>query len=94
MEGSIKIRAQVKEVGELEQIRRTTKPDMYKRLISLSTADGQLLYAEIRNSGLKTLDRSGIVEGTIVDVEISFQGSEKADGKKYNNILIRNITRV
>lgn len=85
--------AQVTEIGELDQIRRTTKPDLYKRILRLETSDAQVLYAEIRNAALKVLDREGIIEGTIVEVSISFQGSMKGD-KRYNNILITSIKRV
>lgn len=84
------MRAQVTEIGELIQIRRTTKPDLYKRLILLKTSDGQSLYAEIRNNTLKVLDREGVVEGTIVDVTLSFQSSYKGENT-YNNILIQSI---
>lgn len=93
MENKIILVAQVKEIGELVQIRRTTKPDMYKKVLTLETSDGQILFPEIRNNTLKVLDREGIIEGTIVEVQLSFQGSEKG-GNKYNNILIQNIKKV
>lgn len=93
MEQKLVLTAEVKQIDELIQIRRTTKPDMYKRVLTLETSDGQILFPEIRNNTLKVLDREGIIEGTIVEVQISFQGSEKG-GNKYNNILIQNIKKI
>lgn len=85
--------AKVTEIGDLIQIRRTTKPDMFKKVITLETEDNQILYPEIRNTGLKILEREGITIGDTVDIEYTFQGAEK-DGKKYNNILIQSIKRI
>ncbi len=85
--------AKITEIGELIQIRRTTKPDMYKRVLTLETEDSQILYPEIRNTGLKILEREGIVIGDTVDIEYTFQGAEKNE-KKYNNILIQSIKRI
>lgn len=87
------LKAQVEKIGDLEQIRRTTKPDLYKQLLTLKTEDGQILYPEIRNSLLKLIDREGIVEGCLVEVEYRFQGSEKND-KVYNNIVLQSIRRI
>jgi hypothetical protein len=85
--------AKITEIGELIQIRRTVKPDMYKRVLTLETEDSQILYPEIRNTGLKILEREGIVIGDTVDIEYTFQGAEKNE-KKYNNILIQSIKRI
>lgn len=93
MENLFTIQATVKEVGDLVQIRRTTKPDMYKRVLTLELSDGNLLYPEIRNASLKILEREGIEEGTKVESIIMFQGSEK-DGKKYNNVIINQIKKI
>ncbi len=93
MEQKQVLTAQITEIGPLEQIRRTTKPDMYKKVLTLQTVDGQILFPEIRNNALKVLDREGIMEGSIVEIQYTFQGSEK-QGKKYNNILIHNIKKV
>lgn len=83
----------IKEIGSLEQIRRTTKPDIYKKLISIIQEDGQVFYGEIRNNNIKILEREGLELGDEVTVNILFQGNEK-DGKKYNNILIHSIQRL
>lgn len=83
----------IKEVGALEQIRRTTKPDLYKRIITILQEDGQIFYGEIRNNNIKILEREGIDVGEKVVVTILFQGNEK-DGKKYNNILLHSIKRL
>lgn len=93
MEQKQTLTAQIKDIGELVQIRRTTKPDMYKRILTLETVDGQVLFPEIRNNALKVLDREGIEIGSIVEIHYTFQGSEK-QGKQYNNILIHNIKKV
>lgn len=92
MENKLVLVAQIKEISELVQIRRTTKPDMYKKVLTLETSDGQVLYPEIRNNTLKVLDRENIEVGTVVEVQLSFQGSDKG-GNKYNNILIHNIKK-
>lgn len=93
MENKQVLTAEIKEIDDLVQIRRTSKPDMYKRILTLSTSDGQILYPEIRNNALKVLEREGIEVGSIVEIQYTFQGSEK-QGKKYNNILIHNIKKV
>lgn len=85
--------ATVEEIGEIIQIRRTSKPNLFKRVVTLKTDDLQIFYPEIRNLGLKILEREGIEIGSKVEVEFTFQGTEK-DGKKYNNILIQNIRLV
>lgn len=94
MENKFILTAELTEISEVIQIRRTTKPDMYKKTLTLETSDGQVLYTEIRNNALKVLDREGITEGNIVEVQIIFQGSDKGEGKKYNNILIHSIKKV
>lgn len=80
----------VTEIGDLEQIRRTTKPDIFKRLITIETPDGQKLFGELSNNNIKLLEREGIEEGKTVEVDFLFRGTEK-EGKKYNNIFINNI---
>lgn len=92
MEHKQVLTAEIKEIDDLVQIRRTSKPDMYKRTLTLATSDGQILYPEIRNNALKVLEREGIEVGSIVEIQYTFQGSEK-QGKKYNNILIHNIKK-
>lgn len=93
MENPLELIAEITQISDLTQIRRTTRPDLYKKTLTLQTSDGQVLYPEIRNSLLKVLDREGIEVGTLVKVQITFQGSEKA-GKQYNNILIQTIKRL
>lgn len=83
----------IKEIGALEQIRRTSKPDIFKRLVTILQEDGQVFYGEIRNNNIKILEREGLEIGDEVIVDIIFQGNEK-DGKKYNNILIHSVKRL
>lgn len=81
----------VTNIGPLEQIRRVNKGDIFKQTIDFEHPESdQKLYCEIRNSGLKVLDREGIEIGSIVDITIEFQGSEKFD-RKYNNLIITDI---
>lgn len=87
---NITLKARVQEISNLIQIRRTQKPDLFKKVITLETEDGQILFTEIRNSGLKILEREGVEIGSLVEVEISFQGTEK-NGNKYNNIIVQSI---
>lgn len=89
----ITIRGRIKEIGSLEQIRRTTKPDIYKRLVTIVQEDGQTCYGEIRNNNIKILEKEGLEVGDEVVVGLLFQGNEK-DGKKYNNLLIHTISRL
>ena len=90
MNYSIILQGTVTEIGDMVQIRRTTKPDIYKKILAVETMDNQKVYMEIRNTGIKELEREGIEEGSLVEIEYLFEGSEK-DGKKYNNVVIKNI---
>ena len=84
----------VEEISEIIQIRRVNKPDIFKRVVTIKTFHtNQILYPEVRNTGLKSLETEGIEEGTLVEITFIFQGTEK-DGKKYNNILIQSIKRI
>lgn len=77
-------------ISDLIQIRRTTKPDLFKKSLDIITQDQQKIFVEVRNTGIKELDREGIKVGSYVEVEFLFEGSEK-DGRKYNNVVARNI---
>lgn len=90
MNYSFILQGTVTEIGDMVQIRRTTKPDIYKKILAVETMDNQKVYMEIRNTGIKELEREGIEEGSLVEIEYLFEGSEK-DGKKYNNVVIKNI---
>jgi len=80
-------------VGDLVHIQRKSVPDLYKRVLTIELIDGQKLFPEIRNVRLKLLEKNHIQEGNLVNVEYSFEGSEK-DDKRYNNIYINNIEKV
>lgn len=88
-----KLEGKVCEVGELVHIKRKGIPDLYKRVLTIETADGQKLYPELRNQKLKLLDREQIDVNSIVSIEYSFEGSEK-NGKRYNNIYINSIKTI
>ena len=90
MSNNFILQGTVTEIGDIVQIRRTTKPDIYKKTLTVETMDNQKVFMEIRNTGIKELDREGIDEGSLVEIEYLFEGSEK-DGKKYNNVVIKNI---
>jgi len=87
----LKIKGVVTEIGELVHIQRTGIPDLYKRVLTIETIDEQVLYPEVRNGKLKMLD--DIYENSTVEIEFSFEGSEKND-KRYNNIYINTITKL
>ena len=82
-------KAEVKDIGPLIQIKRSLKPDLFKRVLTLDV-EGGIFFPEIRNNNIKVIEREGIEAGSFVEVEFSFQGTVK-DGKRYNNILIESI---
>ena len=80
-------------VGELVHIKREGIPDLYKRVLTMETPDGQILYPELRNGKLKMIEAEGIKQGSTVEIQYLFQGSEK-NGKRYNNIYIYSIKNI
>lgn len=83
-------------IGEFQNIpRRATLgvPDINKRVITIETEDKQRLYPELRNTKLKLIEDKGLEVGMKVQIEYSFEGSEK-DGKRYNNLYLNNITPI
>ncbi len=87
----LKIKGVITEIGELVHIQREGIPDLYKKVLTIETIDEQILYPEVRNAKLKLLDN--MYENSTVEIEFSFEGSEK-NGKRYNNIYINNITKL
>lgn len=87
------IRGVITEIGEMVHIPRTGIPDLYKKVLTVETIDEQVLYPELRNGKLKMLEDQNITEHSTVEIEFSFEGSEK-NGKRYNNIYINNIKKV
>lgn len=90
MNANFILQGTVTDIGNMIQIRRTIKPDIYKKVITVITPDHQKVFMEIRNTGIKELEREGIEVGSSVEVEYLFEGSEK-DDKKYNNVVIKSI---
>lgn len=86
-----KLNAKLIEVGELIHIKRENLPDIFKKVLVLKTKDGQRLFPEIRNKKLSMMDN--LVIGDLVEIEYTFEGSEK-DNKRYNNIYINTIKKV
>jgi len=80
-------------VGELVHIKRDGIPDLYKKVLTVETPDGQILFPELRNGKLKMLETEGITQGSTVEIQYLFQGSEK-NGKRYNNIYIYSIKSI
>lgn len=72
-------------------VKRKNLPDFNKISLTIETIDGQKLYPEVRNKKIKELD--GININDAVEIEYSFQGSEKND-KHYNNIYINKIIKL
>lgn len=87
----LKIKGVITEIGELVHIQREGIPDLYKKVLTIETIDEQILYPEVRNAKLKLLEN--MYENSTVEIEFSFEGSEK-NGKRYNNIYINNITKL
>lgn len=87
----LKIKGVITEIGELVHIQREGIPDLYKKVLTIETIDKQILYPEVRNAKLKLLEN--MYENSTVEIEFSFEGSEK-NGKRYNNIYINNITKL
>lgn len=83
----------VKEIGSLVHMKKKTGPDLRKKVITVETVDGQVLYLDIINTRLKVLESEKIEVGSVVGVEYSFKGSER-DGKKYNNIYCNGIVKM
>ena len=83
----------VHQLGEPTHIQRGDLPDIYKRVLTVETYDGQVLYPELRNSKMRMIDTEGIQEGSAVEIYFTFQGSEK-NGKRYNNIYIYRIKKL
>lgn len=80
-------------VGDLVHIERNKIPDLYKKVLTVETPDGQILFPELRNGKLKMLESENITQGSTVEIEYLFQGSEKS-GKRYNNIYIHSIKAI
>ena len=87
----LKIKGVITEIGELVHIQREGIPDLYKKVLTIETIDEQVLYPEVRNAKLKLLEN--MYENSTVEIEFSFEGSEK-NGKRYNNIYINNIPKL
>jgi hypothetical protein len=85
------IKGVITEIGELVHISRQGIPDLYKKVLTVETIDGQILYPEVRNGKLKLLD--DVYENSTVKIEFSFEGSEK-NGKRYNNIYVNDLTKL
>lgn len=83
----------VQMIGDLVEIKREGIPDMRKKVLTLETPDGQILFPELRNAKLEMLDSENIEIGSAVEIYFLFQGSEK-NGKRYNNIYIHSIKSI
>jgi hypothetical protein len=86
-----KAQVQITEIGELQVFSRKNKMDYSKRMLEMETADKQRIFGEVRNSLIPVLRH--VSPGDIVEIDYFFAGSEK-DGKKYNNIIVVNISKI
>ena len=93
MKNTIRVQGFVENISDIIEIDRGKKGKLHKKVISLVTADGQKLFAEIRNKRIRQIDDQLIIVHTEVTMDILFQGSEK-NGKRYNNLFIDQINRV
>lgn len=80
-------------IGDLVHIEREGIPDLNKRVLTVETPDGQILFPELRNAKLRLLEDNNIKQGSTVEIEYLFQGSEK-NNKRYNNIYIFSIKNI
>ena len=78
------IAGEITEIGPEIHIPRQGR-DLYKRVITIVSPDGQKLFPEVRNNKMKLLE--GVQVGDFATIEFSFEGSEKND-KIYNNIFL------
>lgn len=85
---NITLICKVEHLGEIQRFNRPGKAAFFKRMVDLSTYDGQILYCEVRK--MQLLD--SVRPNDIVEVGISFAGSNKS-GKKYNNIFINELIK-
>lgn len=88
---STKFKCIVKDIDE--SVVEKGEKSFRKAVLKLETEDSQVIFAELKNKDINKLDRQKIIVDSIVEVEVLFIGSEK-NGKKYNNICIKNITRI
>ena len=88
-----KLTGKVTKIGEKKNIKRVTSPDLTKVVLTIETDDKQILFAEIRNKRIELLEKEQVYEGCFVNIDYSFEGSEK-NGKRYNNIFIAIIKTV
>jgi DNA helicase TIP49 (TBP-interacting protein) len=89
-----KLSGTILEIGEPQQyVRKSPMPSIYKVILVIETVDGQRLFPEIRNIRIKQLENKNIAVGDLVQIEYSFEGSEKG-GKRYNNIFINKIDKI
>ena len=89
----IKLKGTIHFIGELVHIPRKKFADLYKKVLTFETHDGQVLFPEIRNKKIHLLEDDDITVGSTVEITVSFQGSEK-NGKRYNNIFIKTISKI
>ena len=66
-------------------------PNLTKQVFTLETLDEQILYLETRNAKVKLLENIDV--NSIVEVEFTFEGSEK-NNKRYNNLIVQKITKL
>lgn len=89
----LELKGTVHLIGDLAHIERDGIPDLYKKVLTVETPDGQVLFPELRNGKLKMLEAENITQGSTVEIKYLFQGSEK-NNKRYNNIYIHSIKAI
>lgn len=87
-EDNVKLTVGIKEIGPLLNFDRPGKSSFVKINVSLLTMTDKLIFAEVRKIDII----KGFQEGDVVDVTLSFAGSQKGT-MKYNNIFINEITK-
>ncbi len=83
-------------ISDLEQIRRPKMTDIFKKYIGVEIKETkERVFLEIRNSGLKLIDRLKLDVGVEIEFKYEFQGvfykTRNDETKFHNNILITQI---
>jgi phosphoribosyl-dephospho-CoA transferase len=87
------IQGTITNIEDEKNIQRKTKPTLTKKVLTVETLDGQVLFMDIRNKRIEQLVLQNIQVNDLVNISYIFQGSIK-DNKRYNNIFITTITKI
>lgn len=90
MRKSFKLLGNITWIGDTKVYLKKDGKNLYKKVITIETDDGQVLYPEIRGLKIPIFTEMKIEIPQRVELEYFFEGSEK-NNKKYNNIYVESI---